>query len=97
MERSDVVIREEPGEYRIAARYSEDGTFTVVGETVRPVTLTVRVEDVWCRMPAERRRYLYEAKVWRDAEETPSHLLKDVASDARIFLDFDKTFRMEFR
>ena len=44
--KSESVIREEPGEYRVIAQYSDDGTFSVFGETVKPITLTVRVEDV---------------------------------------------------
>jgi len=95
--RSDAVIRDEPGEYRITARYSDDGSFVVFGESAHPMTLTVRVEDVWCRIPDGRRRYSYGAKVWRDESGSPSHTLEDVAPDARIFLDFDSAFRMEFR
>lgn len=94
---SDLVIRDEPGEYRITARCSDDGSFVVFGESARPVTLTVRVEDVWCRIPDGRRRYSYEVKVWRDGTGSPSHTLEAVAPDARIFLDFDRVFRMEFR
>jgi hypothetical protein len=95
--KSELVIREEPGEYRVAALYSEDGTFSVIGETVKPITLTVRVEDVWNRVPEGLRRYSYSATVWRDGAEAPSNMLKDVAPDARIFLDFSRSFRMEFR
>lgn len=95
--RNDVVIRDEPGEYRIVARYSEDGSFTVLGESVKPITLTVRVEDVWDRMSEQHRKYSYIVEVRRDEEDAPSHVLEDVAPDARIFLDFEKTFRIDFR
>ena len=95
--KSEVVIRDEPGEYRINARYSEDGSFDVTGESSHPMTLTVRVEDVWNRMPRELRKFSYEAKVWRDGSDAPQHFLEDVAPDARIFLDFATSFRIEFR
>ena len=94
---SDIVIRDEPGEYGIRARSSDDGSFVVLGESVRPVTLTVRVEDVWCRIPVGLRHYSYDAKIWRDGEDAPSHVLENVAPDARIFLDFTADFRIEFR
>ena len=67
--RNDVVIRNEPGEYRIVARYSEDGSFTVLGESIKPITLTVRVEDVWDRMSEQHRKYSYVAEVRRDEED----------------------------
>lgn len=95
--KSESVIREEPGEYRITARYSDDGGFSVFGETVKPITLTVRVEDVWERIPENQRRYSYCATVWRDDAAAPSNMLEDVAPDARIFLDFSRSFRMEFK
>ena len=95
--KSEVTIREEPGEYRIVASYSEDGAFSVFGESSRPVTLTVRVEDVWSRMPEPLRRHSYSAEVRRDGSDAPSHVLEDVAPDARIFLDFGKTFRIDFK
>lgn len=95
--KSEVVMREEPGEYRVVARYSDDGLFTVSGETVKPVTLTVRVEDAWDRIPEGIRRYSYNVTVWRDDSEVPSDILEGVAPDARIFLDFGKSFRMEFK
>lgn len=95
--KSESVIRDEPGEYRVTARYSDDGTFSVFGETVKPIILTVRVEDVWDRIPENLRRYSYCATVWRDDAEAPSNILEDVAPDARIFLDFSRSFRMEFK
>ena len=96
MKRSEAVIREEPGEYRMVAHYREDGSFAVVGESVRPITLTVRVEDVWERLPPEAKRYSYRATVRRDGEDASMTVLDDVAPDARIFLDFEKTFEMSF-
>ncbi len=95
--KSETVIREEPGEYRVVARYSDDGTISVFGETVKPITLTVRIEDVWNRIPEEVRRYSYRVMVWREDAGTPSNILEDVAPDARIFLDFSRSFRMEFK
>lgn len=95
--KSETVIREEPGEYRVVARYSDDGTFSVFGETMKPITLTVRVEDVWNRIPEDLRRCSYCVTVWREDAGTPSNILEDVAPDARIFLDFSRSFRMEFK
>lgn len=95
MTESEATIREEPGEYRISAVYREDGTFLVKGETSEPVTLTVRVEDVWERIAPELRRYSYRAEVRCDKAEE-ARVLEDVAPDARIFLEFAKTFVMEF-
>lgn len=93
--RNETVIREEPGEYRIAAEYCDDGSFSLHGESVRPITLTVRVEDAWERIPPERRRYSYSATVRKDAAATPT-VLDDVAPDARIFIEFSERFDIEF-
>ena len=95
--KSEAVIRDEPGEYRLVARYGGDGGFTVSGESVHPITLTVRVEDVWGRIPPDERRLSYEVAVRRDGDAEPFAMLKDVAPDARIYLDFEKTFAMEFK
>lgn len=95
--KSESVIREEPGEYRVTARYSEDYAFSVIGETVKPITLTIRVEDVWNRVPEGLRRYSYSVAIWRDDAEEPTNNLQEVAPDARIFLDFSRSFRMEFK
>lgn len=89
-------IRSEPGEYRIVASYGDDGGFTVAGESAAPITLTVRVEDVWERLPPERRRFSYGVEVRKDGAEMPVSVLEDVAPDARIFLDFEKSFEMRF-
>lgn len=94
--KTELTIREEPGEYRIVARLGADGAFTVAGESVRPITLTVRVEDVWARLPPERRRFSYTVTVRRNGNPAPTEVLRDVAPDARIFLDFSKTFEMDF-
>lgn len=90
-------MRDEPGDYRMIVRYSDDGTFAVLGESVRPITLTVRVEDAWCRMPQCLRRHSYMATVRRDGKDVPSNVLENVAPDARIFLDFEKSFRVDFK
>ena len=95
--RSESVIRDEPGDYRMIARYSDDGAFSVLGESARPITLTVRVEDAWCRMPECLRRHSYIATVWRDGKDAPSDVLENVAPDARIFLDFGESFRVDFK
>lgn len=92
----DFVIRDEPGEYRVIARYSPDGSFQIHGEGTRPLTLTVRVEDAWSRIPDGMRRYSYRAEVWRDGAALPENVLEDVAPDARIFLDFKETFKIQF-
>ena len=91
-----MVVREEPGEYRVTARYSPDGSFRVEGESARPLTLTVRMEDVWSRIPDGTRRYSYRAEVWRDGAVLPENVLENVAPDARIFLDFKETFKIRF-
>ena len=93
--KSEVVVRDEPGEYRIVAVYADDGSFAVHGESVHPITLTVRVEDVWDRMPAERRRYLYCASVRKDSAEEET-ILHGVAPDARIFIEFERSFDISF-
>jgi hypothetical protein len=56
----------------------------------------VRVEDVWERLDAGLRRHSYNVTVRKDGAETPT-VLDGVAPDARIFLDFDRSFEMEFR
>lgn len=89
-------MRDEPGEYRVTAEYFPDGTFLVKGESGRPLALTVRVEDAWDRIPAELRRFSYTASIRRDGETEPGSVLCGVAPDARIFLDFGKSFRIEF-
>ena len=94
--RSEVTIRDEPGEYRMVARYGGNGVFTVLGESVHPITLTVRVEDVWNRIPTEDRRMSYSVAARRDGSSEPFARLDNVAPDARIFLDFEKTFEMDF-
>ena len=94
--KSEAVIRNEPGEYRIVARYRNDGGFEVVGESAHPITLTVRVEDAWERMPPDMRRYSYAVTVRRDGCVEPLAVLEDVAPDARIYFDFEKTFEMTF-
>ncbi len=92
----EIMIRDEPGEYRMVAHYSEDGCFRMHGESVHPITLTVRVEDVWDRMPQDARRYSYSAEVRKDGLENVVRL-EDVAPDARIFIDFERSFDMEFK
>ncbi len=94
--RSEAVIREEPGEYRIVARYRGDGGFTVLGESAHPITLTVRVEDVWERIAPELRRHSYRVTVCKDEGAGQVTMLDEVAPDARIFLDFAHSFEMEF-
>jgi len=94
--RGESLIRNEPGEYRVAAVPFPDGGFAVRGESVHPVTLTIRVEDAWERLPPEARRFSYTATVRRDGEKTPSAVLSDVAPDARIFLDFSSAFEIVF-
>ncbi len=90
------LIRDEPGEYRMVAHYGEDGCFRVHGESAHPITLTVRVEDAWDRMPQDARRYSYSAEVRKDGLEDVVRL-EDVAPDARIFIDFERSFDMEFK
>lgn len=93
--KSEALIREEPGEYRMVATYCEDGAFAVHGESSHPVVLTVRVEDVWNRMPASMRRDAYTAAVRKDSSGAET-LLRDVAPDARIFIEFDRCFDISF-
>ena len=96
MTRNGITIRSEPGDYRVTACIHTDGGFDVFGEGMRPLTLTVRVEDVWERVPSACRRDVYTATIWRDGETSPMAVLQDVAPDARIFISFEKTFRMTF-
>lgn len=91
----EVVVRCEPGAYSIVARYGDDGCFDVHGESAQPITLTLRVEDVWSRLPSPSRRYLYRAEVRKDQQEAPV-VLADVAPDARIFIEFENTFDVSF-
>ena len=93
--RSEAVIREEPGEYRIVARYGDGGEFAVHGESSHPITLTVRVEDVWERIPDGKRRHSYGAAVRKDGSDSVTEL-RDVAPDARIFIEFEKVFDISF-
>ncbi len=95
--KSECVIRDEPGKYRVTARFLQTGAFMVFGETDRPITLTVRVEDVWERISEAFRKHTYSVVIWRDDSESPSNILEEVAPDARIFLDFNRSFRMEFK
>lgn len=96
MPAGEVQMRDEPGEYRVVAHYGEDGCFRVHGESVHPITLTVRVEDAWDRIPQNARRYSYSAEVRKDGSEDVVRL-EDVAPDARILIDFERSFDMEFR
>lgn len=97
LKRSDRIIRSEPGEYEVAAHFAEDGTFEVLGESVRPLVLTVRVEDVWEWLPREIRRREYSVEIERTVDGVPKReILNGVAPDARIFLDFDRSFTMRF-
>ena len=91
----EAVIRCEPGAYRLVARYGADGDFAVLGESEEPITLTLRVEDVWNRLPPAVRRFSYRAEVRKDRQESPT-VLTDVAPDARIFIEFEKTFEASF-
>ena len=93
--KSEIVIRDEPGAYRMVATYGADGDFSVHGESMHPITLTVRVEDVWDRIPAEMKRYGYTASVRKDFAEEET-VLHDVAPDARIFIEFEKCFDISF-
>lgn len=96
MPAGETMLRNEPGEYRVVAHYGEGGCFSVHGESVRPITLTVRVEDAWDRMPQDARRHSYSVEVRKDGLEDVVRL-EDVAPDARIFMDFERSFDMEFR
>lgn len=97
MKRSECIIRSEPGEYKVTAYFGEDGTFEVFGESIRPLVLTVRVEDVWDRLPLQIRRREYSVEIERTVNGAPKREhLSGVAPDARIFLDFDRTFTMRF-
>ena len=94
--KNEAEIRNEPGEYRVWAQYGETGGFTVLGESAHPITLTIRVEDVWERLPSAYRQCAYTVTVRRDGDGVPLAVLQDVAPDARIYLDFEKTFEMVF-
>ena len=85
------VLRGEPGEFILFSRRL-GGSFTIAALACESTTLTVRVEDVWERLPAAERAFEYTATTLRDP--TPADSGTDavqesfpVAPDARIFID----------
>ena len=51
------------------------------------VVLTVRVEDAWLALPSRARVYLYKAQIVQSGVPG-ERLLRNVAPDARIMLEF---------
>ena len=85
-----------------------DTAVSVCGLARDPTTLTVRFEDVWDALPAERRAFSYSCSVTRDPHEKDSQEsisakfvredLRGLAPDVRICLDLARWggFAMRF-
>ncbi len=90
------VLRGEPGDFLVCARRAGP-VWTVGAFTAAPTTLTVRVEDLWERLPDDARAFDYRVDVVRDphvkdaaadqAAGVVRETLAGVAPDARICLD----------
>lgn len=93
-----VVIRGEPGEFLVCARRYHD-VWKVGAFTVEPMTLTVRFEDLWAKLPPPGRYRDYLVEVERDPnakdtqEQQGNHIVREtlsgIAPDVRICLDLD--------
>ena len=77
------VLRAEVGDFAVVARRFGDmwmaGAFTVAAKT-----LTFRFEDLWLRLPEQRRRREYLVEVNADGRR---EVIPDAAPAARMFLD----------
>ena len=90
------VLRGEPDDFLVCARRA-GAVWTVGAFTVAPTTLTVRVEDLWERLPEAARAFDYRMDVVRDphakdtAADRAAGVVREtrtgVAPDARICLD----------
>ena len=85
------MMRGEPGEFAVAAR-RRDAVWQVGGVTASSQTLTVRLEDLWLRMPAELRVLRYTVDILRDPTKNESgdrveESFDGQAPDVRVALD----------
>ena len=90
------LLRGEPNEFAMLGWF-RGRTIFVGALTVPAITLTVRLEDIWERLPRETRAFDYRCAIARDAHELDApeaqaalmvrEQIEHVAPDARIFLD----------
>ncbi|GEM_PF-1093003 len=85
------MMRGEPGEFAVGAR-RQGAVWRVAGVTAAAKTLTVRVEDLWLRTPAEWRARRYTVEILRDplpGEAGPcvNETFAAQAPDVRVALD----------
>ena len=78
-------LRGELGEFLVFAVYNDD-TFKICVVSRKSMTLTIRTEDAWEKLPKEKRFYSYSSKISHDNTLNQT-VLHDIAPDARIFLD----------
>ncbi len=97
------MIRGEPGVFAVVAQ-RRGTTWRVCGVTGESRTLTVRLEDLWLRMPVELRALSYTVDIFRDptAKEQGKAIEEsfiDQAPDVRIALDLSANggFLLTFR
>ena len=95
-------MRGEPGLFAVVARRIAD-RWVVCGLTGKTRTLTVRLEELWLRLPPEMRSLRWKASILRDPVldeqgEIVEETFDDLAPDARIALDLKKNggFVIEF-
>jgi len=86
--------RGEPGEFAVAAR-RQGGVWQVAGVTAAAKTLTVRLEDLWLRMPVALRALGYTVELLRDplkgeAGDCVEETFAEQAPDVRVALDLAK-------
>lgn len=97
------MMRGEPGEFAVGAR-RQGAVWRVAGITAAAKTLTVRVEDLWLRTPAEWRAPHYTVEILRDpiageAGAVVQETFAAQAPDVRVALDLarDGGFLLTFR
>lgn len=88
------VMRGDPKLFVVAARRIAD-RWIVCGLTGKPRTLTIRLEELWLRLPPEMRPLQWQAAIQRDPVlDEPGDIMEenfnDLAPDARIALDLKK-------
>jgi hypothetical protein len=77
-------LRGEVGDFIMFA-VIDGASFSIAALTRKNTTLTVRVEDVWEKLPAEKRKHLYSCNIVSSTAEIQK--LSSLAPDARIFID----------
>lgn len=83
-----IPLRGEYGDFIMFAVFS-DTSFSIAALSRKSTTLTVRVEDVWEKLPPEKRAYSYICNVNSSTVPTDCETTFSVAPDARIFLDLN--------